>query len=137
MGNIRQLNLQRAKTLFFSFTENKKNFCFAIPVCIRTEFNLRNHKSNYITQSLLPFTLRVVSTRIFKEDLTFNVEPKNKKMASRIRINFHSDSEAMINKQINMELYASYVYMAMACYFDRDDVALKGFVKRSARTLRK
>ena len=34
-------------------------------------------------------------------------------MASRIRINFHSDSEAMINKQINMELYASYVYMAM------------------------
>ena len=34
-------------------------------------------------------------------------------MASRIRINFHSDSEAMINKQINMELYASYVYMSM------------------------
>merc|ERR1719288_373443 len=53
-------------------------------------------------------------------------------MASRIRINFHSDSEAMINKQINMELYASYVYMAMACYFDRDDVALKGFSKRFA-----
>merc|ERR1712156_558145 len=38
----------------------------------------------------------------------------------------------MINKQINMELYASYVYMAMACYFDRDDVALKGFAKRFA-----
>merc|ERR550525_1546294 len=38
----------------------------------------------------------------------------------------------MINKQINMELYASYVYMAMACYFDRDDVALKGFSKRFA-----
>ena len=57
-----------------------------------------------------------MSTRIFKEDLTFNVETKKlkiKKMASRIRINFHSDSEAMINKQINMELYASYVYMAM------------------------
>ena len=50
---------------------------------------------------------------LFKEDLTFNVETKTKKMASRIRINFHSDSEAMINKQINMELYASYVYMAM------------------------
>merc|ERR1711913_174371 len=56
---------------------------------------------------------------------TFNV-----KMASRIRVNFHSDSEAMINKQINMELYASYVYMAMATYFDRDDVALPGFAKR-------
>ncbi len=32
---------------------------------------------------------------------------------SRCRTNFHSNSEAMINKQINMELYASYVYMAM------------------------
>lgn len=32
---------------------------------------------------------------------------------SKIRINFHSTSEAMINKQINMELHASYVYMSM------------------------
>merc|ERR1719430_2786810 len=29
-----------------------------------------------------------------------------------------------------MELYASYVYMSMAAYFDRDDVALQGFAKR-------
>ena len=34
-------------------------------------------------------------------------------MASAIRQNFHEGSEALINKQINMELYASYVYMAM------------------------
>ena len=34
-------------------------------------------------------------------------------MASKIRMNFHSDSEAMINKQINLELFASYTYMAM------------------------
>merc|ERR1712110_625157 len=39
-------------------------------------------------------------------------------------------SEALINKQINMELHASYVYMSMAAYFDRDDVALNGFAKR-------
>ena len=32
---------------------------------------------------------------------------------SRCRTNFHSESEAMINKQINMELYASYVYLSM------------------------
>merc|ERR1712142_280118 len=49
---------------------------------------------------------------------------------SKIRINFHTESEAMINKQINMELHASYVYMSMAAYFDRDDVALAGFAKR-------
>ena len=51
-------------------------------------------------------------------------------MASKIRHNFHTESEATINKQINLELHASYVYMAMATYFARDDVALHGFAKR-------
>merc|ERR1712241_1180547 len=46
----------------------------------------------------------------------------------KIRTNFHANSEALINKQINMELHAS--YMSMAAYFDRDDVALHGFAKR-------
>ena len=67
-------------------------------------------------------------------------------MASRIRQNYKEDCEALVNKQINMELYASYVYMSMvgltctyfalldltlifqqAYYFDRDDVAYSGF----------
>ncbi|CAG9804258.1 unnamed protein product [Chironomus riparius] len=47
-------------------------------------------------------------------------------MASQVRQNFHADCEAAINKQINLELYASYVYLSMAYYFDRDDVALPG-----------
>ncbi|CAM4612514.1 unnamed protein product [Lepidochelys kempii] len=34
-----------------------------------------------------------------------------------------------INRQINLELYASYVYLSMSFYFDRDDVALKNFAK--------
>ncbi|XP_078682837.1 soma ferritin-like [Branchiostoma floridae x Branchiostoma belcheri] len=46
---------------------------------------------------------------------------------SKVRQNFHDDSEAGINKQINMELYASYVYMSMASYFGHDDVSLEGF----------
>merc|ERR1719167_501088 len=49
---------------------------------------------------------------------------------SKVKQNFHSDSEALINKQINMELYASYVYLSMAAYFARDDIALMGFSKR-------
>jgi len=48
---------------------------------------------------------------------------------TRPRQNFHQESEAGINKQINMELYASYVYQSMSFYFDRDDIALKGFAK--------
>merc|ERR1712014_132175 len=55
----------------------------------------------------------------------------NHKMAmSKVKQNFHSDNEALINKQINMELYASYVYLSMSAYFARDDVALMGFSKR-------
>merc|ERR1712189_143054 len=77
--------------------------------------------------------------------LTFNL-PKNyfdlkpqaiqqQQMASRIRQNFKEESEALINKQINMEFYASYVYMSMYTYFDRDDVAYSGmaaFFKKSS-----
>lgn len=48
-------------------------------------------------------------------------------MASQVRHNFHFDSEAAINKQINLELYASYAYLSMAYHFDRDDIALHGF----------
>ena len=48
---------------------------------------------------------------------------------SVIRQNYHEQSELAIIKQINMELYTSYVYLSMANYFDRDDVALHGFSK--------
>merc|ERR1711970_126949 len=49
------------------------------------------------------------------------------KMAvSKIRQNYHEDCEALINKQINMEFYASYVYLSMRSYFNRDDQALHG-----------
>ncbi|KAL0607663.1 Ferritin, mitochondrial [Plecturocebus cupreus] len=48
---------------------------------------------------------------------------------SRVRQNFHPDSEAAINRQINLELHASYVYLSMAYYFSRDDVALNNFAR--------
>uniref|UniRef100_UPI00398E5D91 ferritin heavy chain, oocyte isoform-like n=1 Tax=Pristiophorus japonicus TaxID=55135 RepID=UPI00398E5D91 len=40
---------------------------------------------------------------------------------------YHKDCEAAVNKQINMELFSSYVYLSMSFYFDRDDVALCHF----------
>ncbi|KAL0606499.1 LINE-1 retrotransposable element ORF1 protein [Plecturocebus cupreus] len=46
---------------------------------------------------------------------------------SQVRQNYHQASA--INRQINLELYASYVYLSMSYYFDRDDVALKNFAK--------
>ena len=48
---------------------------------------------------------------------------------SQCRQNFHEESEAGINKQINLELFACYTYHAMASHFNRDDVALEGFSK--------
>ncbi|XP_051898832.1 ferritin heavy chain-like [Pristis pectinata] len=50
-------------------------------------------------------------------------------MTSQVRQNYHQECEASVNRQINMELYASYVYLSMSAYFDRDDVALKNFAK--------
>jgi ferritin heavy chain len=48
---------------------------------------------------------------------------------SVVKQNYHAECEAGINKQINLELYASYVYQSMAWHFHRDDVALPGFHK--------
>jgi len=50
-------------------------------------------------------------------------------MASQCRQNYHAESEAGVNRQVNMELYASYTYQSMSFYFDRDDVALHGFAE--------
>lgn len=50
-------------------------------------------------------------------------------MSSQVRQNFHQDCEAAINRQVNLELYASYVYLSMVsmppatlCYFYRLDL---------------
>ncbi|XP_026172140.1 ferritin, middle subunit [Mastacembelus armatus] len=48
-------------------------------------------------------------------------------MQSVVKQNLHSESEGDINKLINMKLSASYTYLALGMYFDRDDVALPGF----------
>ncbi|XP_072506812.1 ferritin heavy chain-like [Notamacropus eugenii] len=48
---------------------------------------------------------------------------------SQVRQNYHQDSKAAINRQINLELCASYIYLSMSYYFGRDDVALKNFAK--------
>ena len=48
---------------------------------------------------------------------------------SAIRQNFHEETEAGLNKQINLELHASYIYQSISFYFDRADVSFPGFSK--------
>lgn len=37
-------------------------------------------------------------------------------MASQVRQNYHQDCEDAVNKQINLELYSSYVYLSMVSF---------------------
>ncbi|XP_048672484.1 ferritin heavy chain A-like [Caretta caretta] len=46
-------------------------------------------------------------------------------MESQVRQNFHVECEAAVNRMVNMELYASYVFLSMSYYFDCDAVALR------------
>lgn len=46
---------------------------------------------------------------------------------SRVRQNYDWQCEDAINTHIQLCLYASYEYMSMAVYFDRDDVAQENF----------
>merc|ERR1712034_215959 len=46
-----------------------------------------------------------------------------------IRQNFHDECEKSLNKQINMEMYASYTYLSLYSYFIQHDKALHGFAK--------
>ncbi|KAL6597521.1 hypothetical protein ACP70R_046961 [Stipagrostis hirtigluma subsp. patula] len=48
---------------------------------------------------------------------------------SLARHKFVDECEAAINEQINVEYNASYAYHSLFAYFDRDNVALKGFAK--------
>ncbi|XP_051925465.1 ferritin, lower subunit-like isoform X1 [Hippocampus zosterae] len=48
-------------------------------------------------------------------------------MQSVVRQNLHAECEGDINKLINLKLNASYTYLSLGMYFDRDDVALKKF----------
>lgn len=47
-------------------------------------------------------------------------------MSSQIRQNYSADVEASVNRLINLYLKASYNYLGLGYYFDRDDVALEG-----------
>ncbi|XP_042558398.1 putative protein FAM47D [Dipodomys spectabilis] len=48
-------------------------------------------------------------------------------MASQVQNNYCQECEAAINNQIHLQLYAAYMYLSMAFYCDREEVALGHF----------
>ncbi|KAG8089306.1 hypothetical protein GUJ93_ZPchr0011g27445 [Zizania palustris] len=61
-----------------------------------------------------------------KGELSLVPQAKDQSLA---RQRFLDDCEAAINEQINVEYNVSYAYHSLFAYFDRDNVALKGFAK--------
>lgn len=60
-----------------------------------------------------------VSTTILRKVLSIECRLEKQliaKMNSKLRQNYHQDCEEAINKQINMELNASYAYMSMVSH---------------------
>ena len=47
----------------------------------------------------------------------------------KVHQNYHQDLEVAVNHQVNLELYASYIYLSMYYYFDHNDIPLKSFAK--------
>ena len=47
-------------------------------------------------------------------------------MTSQIRQNYSTEVEAAVNRLVNLHLRASYTYLSLGFFFDRDDVALEG-----------
>nr|KAF6406771.1 hypothetical protein HJG59_005356 [Molossus molossus] len=57
-------------------------------------------------------------------------------MSSQIRQNYSTEVEAAVNRLANLHLRASYTYLSLGFYFDRDDVALEGLQnQRGGRVL--
>ncbi|XP_029331404.1 ferritin light chain 1-like [Mus caroli] len=47
-------------------------------------------------------------------------------MTSQIRQNYSTEVEAAVNRLVNLHLRASYTYLSLGFFFNRDDVALEG-----------
>ena len=60
---------------------------------------------------------------------SFRYKQDSSSNSSNIRQNYSEECEALVNKQINSELFASHYYLSMSSFFTRHDQALPGFAK--------
>lgn len=60
--------------------------------------------------------LRTVDADKWNFKITWITSKRIFKMANQVRQNFHEECEEAINRQINMELFASYTYLSMVSH---------------------
>ncbi|KAE9618178.1 hypothetical protein Lal_00041865 [Lupinus albus] len=65
----------------------------------------------------------------FEEVKNFALSLPTTPQVSLAKQNYADQCESAINEQINVEYNVSYVYHSLFAYFDRDNIALKGFAK--------
>ena len=105
IGSIAGNNIKYSHNSVLTF-----KFCFASPVSERTaEFS---RIKTFIDQNQILTHYRNFSSSSSKSSSSSssNMSESN---GSNCRQNYHESCEALVNKQINLELYASYVYMSM------------------------
>ena len=133
-------HLQRS----ISFQSSSICFAAAVTVLYESYFSTLHRHSPWIDKLYPWLTILVLVNKV-----TRPIEPKlrslpikdkktssdskslvKRKTASLTNVvccsNYHENNEGLINRQINLELYASYAYTSMSHHFDRWDVALKG-----------
>ncbi|KAK7825579.1 hypothetical protein U0070_016219 [Myodes glareolus] len=54
-------------------------------------------------------------------------------MTSQVRQNYSTEVEAAVNHLVNLHLRASYTYLSLGYYFDRDDMVLEGDVQKPSQ----
>ncbi|GAU29760.1 hypothetical protein TSUD_161650 [Trifolium subterraneum] len=101
---------------------NLSSFCN-----LRVDKKRRSGKFTVSAATTVPLTGVIFEPfeEVKKDYLAVPIVPQ----VSLARQNFADECESVINEQINVEYNVSYVYHSMFAYFDRDNVALKGFAK--------
>jgi hypothetical protein len=102
--NIRQKRVVFDVFLFLSQVKKKK----------QQEKHVIKEKSCFLNANKIKTQLIQKYTLCLEKKLRLHSKIEIFKM-SKIRQNFHAEVEAGINRQVNMELRASYVYQSMVC----------------------
>ncbi|KAK7805990.1 hypothetical protein U0070_011745 [Myodes glareolus] len=61
-----------------------------------------------------------------KRKLSLSVDKEEEEVFPAYEENYSTEVEAAVNHLVNLHLRASYTYLSLGYYFDRDDVALEG-----------
>lgn len=123
-GKVLEGSVDQSDQAFLDDEQVKAGYCLTCSSQPTSDVRIKTHVEKEIDMALHAVT---------DSELPNHREAMEKHVGSaastgiRFRQNFAEQTEHLLNMQVQMELYASHAYSAMAGYFDRADVALPGF----------